>query len=177
MSSGYDNPFAAPSETSTLSTDPSLSYELATRGERFAGALIDGLLMLPLVFGGGMALGVAMIAAGINPESLQFNLIATVVGGFLGAVVFLVINGYLLATKGQTVGKLIIKTQIVSESTNTILPFGQLVMLRYLPFWVAGSLPILSRFVPLIDALAIFRASRKCIHDDIAGTKVIKLSL
>ncbi|TWT82376.1 RDD family protein [Planctomycetes bacterium CA13] len=175
MSIDNENPYAAPSETSDLASDSLYPNDLATRGERFAGALIDGIIMLPVVLGAGMVLGFGMVAAGIDPQSLAFQVLASVIGGLLGVAAFLAINGYLLATKGQTVGKLVMKTQILSDSTNSLVPFGRLVLLRYVPLWIASAIPFIGNFVGIIDGLAIFRENRKCIHDEIAGTKVIKL--
>jgi hypothetical protein len=36
-----------------------------------------------------------------------------------------------------------------------------------------AMIPYVGNVIALIDVLMIFRTSRKCLHDDIAGTKVI----
>ena len=56
------------------------------------------------------------------------------------------------------------------------MPFGPLVLKRYVPLWVVANIPFIGGLFALADSLAIFRDTRKCIHDDIAGTKVIKLA-
>ena len=45
---------------------------------------------------------------------------------------------------------------------------------RTIPMWVLTSIPFLGPFIGLANALAIFRENCKCLHDDLAGTKVIK---
>lgn len=172
------NPYAAPTQTSEppVQYDP-IGYEnpLATRSERFAGAFIDGIILAPIMLAIGMGLGIVMMSSGIDPASPTFNLIASVVGGVLGSVVFVLLHGYFLATRGQTIGKIALKTKIVSEETNQILPLTEVVIKRYVPIWLLAMIPVIGNFIGLIDALAIFRENRKCIHDDIAKTKVIKL--
>lgn len=181
MSQDFDsasNPYAAPTQAGALppSYDP-IGYDsaLATKSERFAGAFIDGIILIPIMLGIGMALGFGMIAAGIDPASPTFNLIASTVGGVLGAVVFVALHGYFLAKRGQTIGKIALKTQIVSEETNQILPLTEVILKRYVPIWLIALIPVIGNFVGIVDALAIFRENRKCIHDEIAKTKVIKL--
>jgi len=46
---------------------------------------------------------------------------------------------------------------------------------RYLPVLVASFLGVLVALVCLADVIMIFRESRKCLHDDLAGRVVIKV--
>ncbi len=114
-----------------------------------------------------------MLAGTIDPDSLTGNLIFNLIGGFFGIAIFLAVNGFLLATRGQTVGKTIVKTQIVADD-GSMMPFGPLILKRYLPFWILGMIPYLG-LLNLVNVLMIFRESHKCLHDEIAGTKVISL--
>ncbi len=68
--------------------------------------------------------------------------------------------------------------RIVSERTNQILPFGELILKRYVTVWVIQFIPVASvvTILNLINVLAIFRENKKCVHDELAGTKVIKVS-
>ena len=174
MSQDY-NPYAP---TNEVSEDPFTTAHvgqppLATRGERFAGAFVDGILNLIAIF----AVVAALAFIGINiqaDETLTQSVASTVISGLLGFGVFLAIHGYLLATQGRTVGKLLVKTQIVDRETNQIQPFGPLLMKRYVWLWLVTMIPIFGGIVGLIDVLLIFRENRACLHDDVAGTKVIK---
>ena len=75
---------------------------------------------------------------------------------------------FLLATSGQTIGKKLLMIRIVS--TGGKLPgFLQAVVLR-------NWLRVVFSFIPffgIIDFLFIFADSRRCLHDYLAGTKVI----
>ncbi len=174
MSSQLPNPYAAPRTQPTATASLRDSGELATLSQRFAGAFIDGIILFPVMFAVGLVLGIALVAFEIEPDSRAFNLIATIVATVVGAVIFVAVNGYLLATRGQTVGKFFVKTRIVSDD-GTPVPLGLLVLKRYLPIWVVSQIAYVGGLVALINVLMIFRANRKCLHDDIAGTKVIQL--
>jgi len=58
---------------------------------------------------------------------------------------------------------------------NQILPLGRLLALRTLPVWVAAQVPWVGGLLGIIDVLFIFGKDRCCIHDKIAGTKVINV--
>lgn len=83
------------------------------------------------------------------------------------------IQGYLLATRGQTVGKYLVGTQILDERTNKVPGFLGMYCKRYLVFAVAAYIPVVGNIIAIIDALMIFRDNRKCWHDEMAGTKVV----
>jgi uncharacterized RDD family membrane protein YckC len=171
------NPYASPSLES-LQAGANYVPEggrLATRGERFAGAFIDGLIVLPFAFGGGVLLGLGLLASGIAPDSILFQIFSWLLGTIIGGTIYLTFHGYLLATRGQTIGKLLLKTRIVNED-GTHPDFLSLVLKRYAWLWFVASMPYVGGFLSLINALMIFRSNCKCLHDDIAGTKVIKLN-
>jgi uncharacterized RDD family membrane protein YckC len=92
------------------------------------------------------------------------------------------LNGYLLTTRGQTIGKLLTKIQIVDVQSGDLLPFLRVYVYRYL--WTLPLLlvvilipgpadDLLVNVVYLIDALLIFGSDRRCLHDYIAGSKVV----
>jgi uncharacterized RDD family membrane protein YckC len=171
------NPYTAPPTlpgSSYLYDGPTGSFPLASRADRFVGAFIDGVIVgIPTLIVG-VALGIGLVLF-VDPDSVMFQVAASVLGLVLGMGVFVAIQGYLLAHYGQTIGKRIVKTQILTDD-DKLLPLGRMLLLRYLPLWLLSSIPYNIGFVfPIINALAIFRSSRKCIHDDIAGTKVVKI--
>jgi uncharacterized RDD family membrane protein YckC len=155
-----------------------IDYPLATRWMRFLGALIDFLVLMPLLVVAGFVFAAFTLsttppgqATESSPaSSLTQALLSLVSGGAL----FLAVHGYLLATRGQTVGKYLLNMQIVSDY-GRLVPFWRLIALRYVPLWLVSAIPGIGAIMSLADALAIFRESRKCFHDDIAGTKVIQL--
>ena len=46
---------------------------------------------------------------------------------------------------------------------------------RMLPVSIASAIPIIGSFLVLIDTLMIFRSDRRCLHDLIAHTQVLKV--
>jgi len=90
-----------------------------------------------------------------------------------GMTLFLLLNGYLLATAGQTIGKRLVGTRIVNVSDERIPKFLTLVGARYGSTWLIGLIPGVGNLYGFVDALFVFRNDRRCLHDWIAGTKVI----
>jgi uncharacterized RDD family membrane protein YckC len=141
---------------------------LASRGLRLGGAIIDGIIswavMFPLMYFTGFF---QSAMAGTVNFGAQITLSAA------GIVLFLLLNGYLLSKRGQTIGKRLVGTRIVGVPDEQILPLGKVFALRYLPIWVAALVPFIGNIVVLVDILFIFRGDRRCLHDLIAGTKVV----
>ncbi|MEM1068094.1 MAG: RDD family protein [Planctomycetota bacterium] len=173
MSDSFDenpNPYQAPLTDSDqpLPTRPG-GPVLARRLTRLAAAILDGIInmvvLLPIFF-----------FSGFLDRSLEQTVTLTeeAIYGIVGAVIYLVIHGYLLATKGQTVGKMLLKIQVVDYQSSQVIPFGKMVGLRYLPIWIAGLIPFIGNVLVLVDVLAIFGQERRCVHDLLAGTKVVE---
>ena len=159
-----DNPYAPP-DSEVVVEDP---IDLASRGARFGGALIDGLLAMAVIFP-------LMFASGYWQMAMagEQSVAATIGMGVLGIVVFLILHGYFLAKHGQTIGKRLVKTRIVSVHDEKILTLGKVFTLRYLPISVISQIPLVGPILTFIDVLFIFRSDKRCVHDLIAGTKVI----
>lgn len=164
------NPYRSPT---AQVADPAAANDLASLGERLAAALLDGLLMLvinlPLMYLGGYFRAVMDAAAsGGQPP---FTLLLTWAG--IGFVIFLLVQGYPLHAWGQTWGKRILRIRI-ADLDGGQPPLTTLIGRRYLPIQVVALVPFLGNLLVLIDTLMIFRADRRCVHDLIAGTRVVK---
>lgn len=140
---------------------------LGGRGQRLLAAIIDELLSFAAVFLARAVTPWDPFASTRDYFSLSFRDPA------IGFVLFLLLNGYLLATQGRTIGKRVIGLGIV-RSDGSPASFGRLVGLRYGVFSLLNVLPILGQLVGIVDSLCIFRASRRCLHDELADTVVIK---
>lgn len=144
---------------------------LADRGDRLFASLLDGFfMMIPMIF----ILLFIVLTNGFD-EFLRnegFTLSQQIQYFLWGQVIFLTINGYLLYTSGQTVGKKILKIRIVN-SQGEVPSIGRLYGLRYLLMNLFGFIPVIGSFIYLIDVLFIFREDRRCLHDMIAETKVV----
>jgi uncharacterized RDD family membrane protein YckC len=142
------NRFAPPTaEVADVATG---GTELAGRGMRLLAVLIDGLIQ-------GAIYWILTIVAFRALDPRSGNISAGLIVGqiVLGFALFVLIQGFLLHTQGQTVGK-------------------KLLGLRYLVGWVIVMIPFVGAIYALVDCLMIFRDSRKCVHDNIADTIVVK---
>ena len=81
----------------------------------------------------------------------------------------------LLCLRSQTVGKLLLRIQIVEVQNGK--PGGPVraFLLRALVPTMIECIPFLGFAFWLVDTCFIFREDRRCIHDLLAGTRVVKL--
>ena len=141
---------------------------LASRWKRLGGAMIDSVIAMVIVIPIMLVTGSLQRAFGGEKMTVSEQ-----VGFFVvGWVAFLVLNGYLLFTRGQTIGKAAVKTKIVDLSGN-IPNFGKLLVLRYLVLGLVGQIPFIGSLAGLVNVLFIFGKKRRCVHDYMAGTIVI----
>jgi len=100
------------------------------------------------------------------------SVFASITMSFVGIAVFFIINTKSLINSGQTIGKKINNIKIV-RLDGTKPDFYQLLLKRYLPFFGFPYIPIIGGIVSFIDIWFIFGQQSQCLHDMIAGTKVV----
>ncbi len=149
------------------------NIELATRGMRLFAVIIDALIIVPIMFLIAKTTGfweqiMPRLASGL-PLTMQELIIMFVVGQSL----FLILNGSLLAKHGQTIGKKIVGVKIVDTQQKSV-GLLKLYFLRYLTFSFISQIPLIGSLINLINILFIFGKEKRCLHDRIAGTVVIK---
>lgn len=140
---------------------------LATRVSRVFAVIFDG------IFGGGVVT-VATVAGS------QVSSVAGVVALFLSALLMAGGQTALVVRTGQTLGKQFMGVRV--ERTNGD-PAGFLhgVFLRYtVPAMTFGAIAQTfgsgaDTLAALIDVLFIFGATRRCVHDLIADTRVVEV--
>lgn len=141
---------------------------LATRWQRFWASIIDSLimmvLMIPLMFFTGMF--------EVTDEMAQPSYLYTLGIGLAGLAFFVLINYKLLTTKGQTIGKKVLNTKIVEMDGS--LPDSKALLTRYGVFFGLGYIPVIGSIINLVNVLFIFGKEKRCGHDYIAKTKVVK---
>ncbi|MBT8080571.1 MAG: RDD family protein [Gammaproteobacteria bacterium] len=142
--------------------------ELASRWRRLFGAILDAIILyfviLPFMFSTGY-LERAMENQMTTTEPLYWAL--------AGLVAYFLVNGYTLHTRGQTLGKMMVATQIVSATGHQLVPLWKILLLRWLPISILSSVPFIGPLLGLINVLMIFANDKRCGHDHIAGTIVI----
>lgn len=184
---------APPVVASTLSTTASVApANLADRGTRLGARFIDWVVAFLGVLPGGIILGgefinlVIMASQGRQPDFEELNVQRLGVGGVvfgIGWLIVLVAQVILLSTRGQSIGKIITKLRVVRAVDGAQAGFVHAWLLREAVITVIGVvlgvLPFLGLALRpgfhLTDWCMIFRDDRRCLHDLIAGTQVVKV--
>ena len=169
------NPFQAPLVTDTSVYDPfGLQQNLASRGARFVGAIIDNLLFL-MAFAPSIVIGV--VTGEFNKAKDQQDETLSAIIGLVGIACMLgitILQWTLISTSGQSIGKKVMGTKIV-KLDGRLPGFLNGVVLR---IWIVRLISMCFcyfQFIAvMIDGLFIFGAERRCLHDLIASTRVVK---
>jgi len=163
-----------------LTDAPAEPLELAGRGTRLGAKIVDGLTILLVLLVGaiGAAIGIPLFTAlhGSGPVQFLGVTIAALLGGLFGFLTMLALivwNCIWLQRYGQTLGKRALRIRIV-RSSGERAGLGRIFALRYLPMILLAAIPKLGVLITLADYLLIFRDSRKCLHDQLADTIVVK---
>lgn len=147
---------------------------LASRDRRLGAALLDGLfviiLLIPVLYYTGEHKELLEVIRSGKP--VHQSLGQQIIGLLMGMAAYLLLNGYLLYKKGQTLGKMILKTKVVDLAGNRP-SFNRLVFVRYLIPNLVGNIPMVGTWLILLDAIFIFRSEHRCLHDYLAGTRVV----
>jgi uncharacterized RDD family membrane protein YckC len=163
MSADRD-PYAPP--TAAIA-DEALSIGDAERLTRLVAAMIDGVLVGAVWFPVSYALGWFDLA--LQGRVTYGTIVLSALGGFL---VFVLQQAWPLHRTGQTWGKRLNDIRIVDRSGGKP-SLMRLLLIRYSLVHCAKVVPIAGHLFSLADPLAIFGAERRCLHDRIAGTRVI----
>ncbi len=155
------------------------NQQLASRGSRLAAHFVDGLatlgVMLPgivcLVGASTFAENQRRMGRGDNP-ALVLGALAVMIVPALILAIYQIVQ---LSKYGQTIGKRAMKVKIVKVNDDSAPGFVHAWLLRSLVTGIIGNLPFgIGVIFSLINILCIFGEDRRCIHDMIAGTKVVK---
>jgi uncharacterized RDD family membrane protein YckC len=163
--------------------------KVAERGSRLFARLIDWIIRTLLTLPGALLIGAETMRAILQSMSRGELDLGQIITGrvILGAVLLLLAMGlllgiqiWLLSTRGQSLGKLIAGIRIVRHPDGLKVGFVRAWLLREFVPALLGLVPVvgpvlLSPLFTLVDALYIFREDRRCIHDLIAGTKVVEV--
>ena len=143
---------------------------LAGRGRRIVATVVD-FVLVPLV-----AI-LIMLMTGVLEHAQDWTENAMPYTRMLGLglVSYVLLNGWLLATRGQTAGKAIMGIAIVSTATGEKVSLWKLSLIR---FWFFPALYLLfspyTAIVPLVDQIFIFGKRRRCLHDLLCGSSVVR---
>ena len=165
--------------------------ELASRWARLAARIIDLLIafvvVVPAALIGFRVAGITYSPPGVPVFALE-NLFIVGPIFLVALLVVSVVQLYLLGTRGQTAGRIVMKVRVVDARTGEHPGWVRLVLLRaILQVLIVGALNSIALLNPIagismgaiyaiIDSLFAFRQDRRAIHDHIAGTRVDKVT-
>lgn len=135
-----------------------------THFQRVSASVIDCLFI-------GIPIAVTLFFYGIDYKEFQINDIS--LSAFFIAGVLIALQTYFLIHDGQSVGKKCMKIAIVDNETNEHPTIAQLILFRTIVPLIPFIIPIIGVPFYLINILAGFRKEKRCLHDILAGTKVV----
>jgi uncharacterized RDD family membrane protein YckC len=184
------NPYLPPgSDVNVGLFAPSADVELADRSTRFVAFTLDGLLacipFLPM-----LAVGMYFVAVLQYQSSSGGNAVAADIPGMedahvalllglagivavLGLLGLAIYQWVLISRTGQSLGKKWTGIRIELLAGSPVNFTTGVVLRNWVPKFIS-MVPYLGMFFSLVDALFIFREDRRCVHDHIAGTRVVR---
>lgn len=150
------NPYAAPK--AVVEDVQTAEFELATRWQRLQAAILDGIVI-------GIGVMVATLIAREDAAAMG-------VAVWIGIAVVALINLWMVHRYRASVGKKALKIRMV-RADGSEAELWRLILLRGVPQWIVGAVPIVN-ILSLVDVLFIFGQARRCVHDYIGGTIVVK---
>jgi uncharacterized RDD family membrane protein YckC len=166
------NPYAPPAATTEEQPFAGASDDemqvAADRWTRWLARFIDGLLSLVLIL---PVMGYLLATDKLTSRDLQGN---SLIGLYfwIPSLPLTIYQWYLTATTGQSLGKKWLKIRIIKTDGSPV-NFVSGVILREWITAAIGLIPCVGPLVNLVGILMIFGQNQRCLHDHIAGTKVI----
>ncbi|MDP7232463.1 MAG: RDD family protein [Dehalococcoidia bacterium] len=148
------------------------TFKLGGKIERLAAFIIDELIAIICL----LPLGTTFFSAlGTNDQEMMMNAIS----GKLEMVLFLtfvpiIIQAYLVTTRGQSIGKIVMSLRIVNAKDGTNPGFLKAFFVRRILPAPLFFLPPILLLYSVVNVLFIFRSDRRCIHDWIGRTIVVE---
>lgn len=163
------NPYQTPNSEISAGSEPS---DLADRLTRLGASFIDGMIMLALLLPAMYLSGYFRMVTEVARAGGAVPFGTTLFWSVLGYGAFILVQGWPLNASGQTWGKRLLQIKVVTlEGKKPSL--SELLLKRYLPMQVAGLVPFVGNLYMAVDTLMIFREDRRCLHDLLAGTRVV----
>lgn len=183
MQAEQPNPYAAPQAIVRDATAGEQGTVLAGRGSRLGAVTLDSMIFglfvyTPLMIGIGLQGMAALAPIANNPMALYgtfFRAFTTTAGlyALVGLGICVALNVYFVKKNGQSVGKKLVGIKVV-RTDGSPANLARIFWLRNVVNLLPTLVPFVGSIYNLVDQLFIFSESRRCVHDRIADTMVIK---
>ncbi len=160
-----DNPYASPEAVSAPRQTTTARGVIATRSARLAAVMIDYVCVLFVTVP--VLSSAILVAASEQKAFSELAVTATLAGLFVLGIV----QASYLVRQGQTIGKKLLKIRIVDHVDGEIPHWSRVLGMRYLLNTALRQIPLYA----FVDVLFIFGVEQRCVHDYLAGTKVIEI--
>jgi uncharacterized RDD family membrane protein YckC len=178
------NTYAPPKSTVADLAQEHEGGELASRLARLGAVTLDGILY-SAAFGPSYVIaipryladvGAAGRAGALQKLGLWRELAAT--GGWFyfglaAALILLLVNAVLVQRNGQTIGKKLLGIKVVRKDGSRAT-LARIFWLRNFTNGLFTLVPVIGSIYGLIDPLLIFGDARRCCHDYLADTIVVR---
>ena len=161
--------------------------ELASIGSRTGAALFNAFVYFLSLLPGSMAMSRGLLeknpqlANGGIPRLDDLDLAGfaeSMIWVWAGLMAALLVQAILIAARGQNLGKLLVGARVVRADSGGTAGFVRGVLLRFsLPVTlviVLNGFFLLGFVFLVVDYAFMFRDDRRCLHDLMAGTKVVR---
>lgn len=172
-----NKPYVSPYRVTPAIADPAQMVqqdnpveELAGRGSRLLAYILDGVIIAgPFLVTMFLVDGMAWLEDDAVPSTP-----ALIVGGGM-LLIAVIANLIFLSTRGQSMGKMAMKIKIIDYNTGETAGFFRAVFMRGFVGGLPRLIPIVGGLYDLADPLFIFGEERRCLHDMIGGTSVVRV--
>ena len=151
------------------------------RGARTGAAFINAAIYAGCVLPGFLMMSAKIVAQGARTiEQMDPAVMAPSLHVMqLGLFAALAVQACLLAIRSQNIGMLMVGLRVVRITDDQPAGFLHGALLRFLvpisPLFMPGLITFLGLLLLCVDYCFMFRDDRRCLHDLIAGTRVVKV--
>jgi uncharacterized RDD family membrane protein YckC len=170
----------APPKSAVADLTDSDDTALASRPSRFWASFVDG-LVIGLPFAPSYVEAAPVIGARLRDgHSTAFGIWADIAntgtpfyGGLLFSLILWAVVALLVHRNGQSIGKKLLGIKDV-RTDGSRASFARIFGLRYFVNTLLTMVPVLGGLYGLVDVLMIFGSAKRCCHDYIADTIVVR---
>ena len=147
---------------------------LAGRGSRIGAIIIDSIVIMVISIPVAYIFGWFDGLSETPPEKPSFFFTFSMF--IFNTILYALINWKFLSKNGQSIGKKVMEIKITNLDGSVPNP-NDIIIKRYIPYVGVSLIPIFSPLIGLINVLFVFKKDRRCLHDYLANTKVVKCKL